>query len=360
MQHILQRFLLAFMLLAGISSANAQTIWPTPEVEQMYKQAREYHSQGNLRQAVIMYQQAIRIAPNIPLLHRELAHTYYLAKGYNEAITTLEPLIKSGEADAEAYRIMAASLLATNEQKKAKNILKKGITEYPNSGLLYHEMGLMYETDGEIVYALESWLDGIENDPTYHVNYYDAARTYMNTNKTVWAILYAETFINIEQYTPRANDTRKMLLTAYGQLFNSLATGEIPKFGSKSSKNMDFEKAVYDTYIKLSPVISDGITTENLIMLRTRFMMNWVEEYARKYPYTLFSRHDFLIRNGYFDSYNQWLLGKAENPQQYEAWNKFHQEAIPAFQSWLQQNPYHPLKEDFYNEKEVDGIFRKR
>ena len=63
----------------------AQTKWPSPEVEQMYNQARDYLSQGNIQQAIITYQQAIRIAPDQMLLYRDLGKAYFLGGNYKEA-----------------------------------------------------------------------------------------------------------------------------------------------------------------------------------------------------------------------------------------------------------------------------------
>ncbi len=342
------------------NNIQAQIIWPTPEVESLYREARQFHNNGNLREAIVRYQQAIQIAPDIVLLYRDLAQAYYLAKGYNEALNTLQPIVDQGAADAETYKIMAQSLIAIKEPKKAKKLLREAVEKHPNSGSLYHVMGRMYMDDNEVAYALESWLDGIEKDPSYHLNYYEAATTYMNTDKVVWAILYGEIFINLEQQTRRSHDLRLMVFEAYKKLYNSLATGDIPKFGASARDGMvGFEEAVYDTYIKLSPVVSDGIYTENLIMLRTRFLMDWTLNYAAKYPFSLFARHDQLMRDGYFDIYNQWLFGKVENLQQYDTWKKFHDNAIPQLEDWLRRNPYRPLANDFYNDKMVDGIFQK-
>ena len=353
--------IICFIGLFPTSNAAGQVAWPTPEVERLYDEARAFHSNGNLREAIIRYQQAIQIAPEIVLLYRELAQAYYLAKGYNEAMNTLQPIIDQGKADPETYKIMAQSLIGVKESKKAKKLLRQAVEEYPNSGSLYHLMGKMFMQDNEVAYALESWLDGIEKDPTYHINYYEAATTYMNTNKVVWAIIYGEMFINLEQQTRRSHDIRLMVFEAYKKLFNSLSTGDIPKFGSSERDGTaGFEEAVYDTYIKLSPVMSDGVYTENLIMLRTRFLMDWTLKYAAKYPFSLFARHNNMITNGYFDSYNQWLFGKVENLQQYDNWKKFHDKALPQLESWLQRNPYRPTSSDFYNDKMVDGIFRKQ
>ena len=96
-------------------------------------------------------------------------------------------------------------------------------------------------------------------------------------------------------------------------------------------------------------------------MLRTRFIMDWqVKGYATRYPLSLFSRHDDMIRNGYFDIYNQWLFGKAENPQGFEAWTKFHPDAMPDMEDYFKTKPYRPVAKDFHNDKDVEDIFKKK
>ncbi len=343
--------------------AGAQGVWPTPEAEQMYKDAREFYSRGNLKQAIITYQQAIQIAPDVMLLYRDLGQAYYMANDYDNALNTLEPIVKNGAGDAQCYQVIAACYQAKGEKKKARSTLQKGIASYSNSGLLYSQMGKLHEEENETVYALESWLKGIANDPAYHINYYDAARMYMSTNKPVWAILYGEMFVNLEQQTPRANETRVMLMDAYRKLYATIPAMEVPKFGSKQTvtEAKNFEDAVLRTFIKLSPVVSDGVTAENLTMLRTRFLMDWTIQYASKYPFSLFSRQDMLLRNGYFDIYNQWLFGKAENQEFFEAWKKFHAKAIPSLEQWLRDHPYHPVAGDAYNDTKVsDNIFSKK
>jgi hypothetical protein len=138
----------------------------------------------------------------------------------------------------------------------------------------------------------------------------------------------------------------------------------LPKYDKKNDANPEsngFEQAVFNTYIKLSPVVADGITAENLTMLRTRFMMDWYQQhFNEKYPFTLFRRQDEMIRDGYFDIYNQWMFGKAENAQMYDAWTKFHADAIPDMEEWLKENKYMAVASDAYNAKEVEGIFLKK
>ena len=351
---------------ASLSVANGQTIvWPSPEVEQMYNEAREQNARGNLRGAITLYQQALQIAPGVMALHRELGKAYSLAGANEEAQKTLEPIVKSGDADEQTYQALGSSYYASGSYRKSKSTFEAGVERYPHSGIIYNAWGKMYEEDKQDEEALKTYIKGIAAAPGYHLNYYDAAQSYMNTNKPVWAILYGEMFINMEQQTTRSHETRAMLMRAYNRLFNAIARESIPKYGKKQQAvggppTNGFEEAVYNTYIKLTPVMADGITTENLTMLRARFIMDWYMQYAQKYPFTLFQRHDEMIRDGYFDIYNQWLFGKAENVPQYEAWNKFHPEAMPEMEAWLKENTFMPTAADCYNTADVSGIFLKK
>lgn len=349
------------MTISIFSYAQQPIVWPSPEVEQMYITARGNMSKGNLKTAIVNYQQLIPMAPDVMELYRDLGQMYFLTGNYEQADKTLNSIISSGKADQESYRIAASSLAAQGENKKSKSMLEKGIEQFPKSGLLYHELGKQYDDRNEEEEALKAWLDGIEADPDYHVNYYEAARTYMITQHTVWAILYGEMFINMEHETPRANETRKMLLSAYKKFFLTPATGDAPEFGkNKSMAANSFEEAVAQSLRKLAPVVADGITTENLVMLRTRFAMEWNREFAVKYPFSLFSYHQQLLQEGLFESYNQWLYAKAESMQQYESWNNFHKTALQELNNWMLPHPYKPISSDFYNDKKVKGLFAAR
>lgn len=319
--------------------------------------------QGQLQQAIVAYRQAIQLAPEQMVLHRDLGRAYYLAGNSEQAEEILEPVMKSGEADEQVYQVMASIQAGKGEKKKARNILQKGIERYPASGMLQHDLGKLYEEEGEHEDALLAWLRGIEAEPGYHLNYYDAARAYYESEKPIWAIIYGEIFVNMEQLTPRSYETREMLLNAYKKIYYTIPQGDLPKYskgGNKQSKAGSFESSLQQAMMKLAPVVSDGVSTENLTMLRTRLAMDWAANYSAQYPFTLFAYHDEMLRQGYFEAYNQWLFGKVENAQQHEAWLAFHAQAMPAFEAWLRQNKLRPVNRDFYSDKQVSGLFPSR
>jgi tetratricopeptide (TPR) repeat protein len=358
---MMKHFRLLFLLLVFCGKGYSQDLyWPSPEVEQMYKQAKESLARGAIKQSIVLLQQAIGLAPEVMLLHRDLAQALIVAGNYEESYNTIKSVLESSQADELTYQIAGASLLGKGEKKQAKKILEKGIKAYPHSGMLYSELGKYYETQDDLEFALDAWLKGIEGDPAYHLNYYNAARIYAETDKPIWTILYGETYVNLDRHSTRATDIKKLMLASYQKLFGK--TGKTLRYGENvtAGEEQSFEAAVMQTFSQLSPVVGDGITTENLIMLKARFIMDWNINFSAKYPFSLFSYHDKMLRDGEFDAYNQWLFGKVENARQYDSWTQFHKEAISEYESWVRTNQLTPTGADFYNSKDLRALFARK
>lgn len=335
---------------------SAQTVWSHPEAEQLYLQGSEYLKKGNFALASNAYLQAIDLEPGHLEIYKELGQSYYFAGKYKEALEAIAPLFENKNADAESYQIAAASLTAQKETRQARKRIEEGLGRYPNSGLLYFEYGRLYDDSGSPEDALRQWLKGISMDPGYRVNYYEVARLYAQSKEPWWALIYGETFVNLERVTPRADNTRKMLLEVYKSLFLKAGTNNI-MIQNIPANPSTFEQAVLSTFREAAPAVMDGVTTENLTMLRARFMTVWKVQYAAKYPHTLFNYWDQLLGNGYFDVYNQWLFAKAENDGQYKAWQSFHGAILPAFQAWAGAHPLQPTSADDYNKKKIKDLF---
>lgn len=353
--------LLLFLLCCGLgTSLRAQIAWPSPEVERMYEQARTAMNNGNARQAAALFKQITELAPDVPIARRDLAQAHALQGRHAEVIEALKPLFDAGTADEEAYRIAALSYTAQRDGRKARAILRSGLREYPSSGPLYKELGTALDADGDREEALSAWLEGIRRAPGYHVNYYEAAHAYVFTTKLVWCILYAEVFLATERRTPRAADARKMLLAAYRRFYFPTAADARAAAAGRASDPSSFEGAVEGTLRSLLPVVSDGITTESLTMLRTRFILEWNRRWAARYPFALFRRMDEMLRAGHFEAYNHALFAQAENANAAALWEKMNPDAISAFESWAAANPLRVEAGEGPNDGRVKGIFLKR
>jgi hypothetical protein len=175
--------------------------------------------------------------------------------------------------------------------------------------------------------AIEQWERGIQEDPSFSGNYYNAARFYYYTKDKVWTLLYGEIFVNMESLTERAIAMKKLLLDAYKQKLFTDAD-----LMSGTDKNTpEFAKAFLQTMSKEATLASRGITTETLTMIRTRFILDWFANYSGRFPFKLFDYQQQLIKEGMFDAYNQWLFGTVESLPSYDNWIKAHADAHASF-----------------------------
>ncbi len=344
-----QKFLITMLISIGFSNVHAQE-WPSPEVEQMYTQGMSNLGRGNAQEAIAIFQKTLQAAPDNFLVKRALAKSYQLAGENDNANKVLAPIFGNNSADAECYRISAMAYLGDKKEKDAKKVLQQGLSVFPKSGGLYHELGILYEQQKDNEKALKTWLDGIANDNNYHLNYYEATIAYMNTDDVIWPIIYGEIFINKEPNTQRSNEVRTLLLDAYKKLFFTPSKNVTGDFTDKRAPQT-FEDAVKQTFLSLFFVVSDGITTENLTMLRSRFIINWKNNYASHYPFALFNYQENMMQLGQFDAYNQWLFGKAENAQQYNTWVNTFNEDLLSMDKYRIAKPLQIAKEENYNKQ---------
>ena len=359
MRLVTRKIFILFILLYTAYNVSAQDSWPSPEVAQMYRHAQDYVAMGNYADAIVTYKQVIILAPGKFILYEGLGKAQYLSGSYKEAEETLQPYIGDHEADEAFYDMLGASRAAQNDGKGAKAVLKKGLEHFPASGLLYYDMGHLYELEKKKEEAITAWVEGISNAPAYAQNYYAAARAYMNGDDVLQGLLYGEIYLDITQDTTGVDSLKEMLFAGYKTMFDDIASRSTTALGETSPVINSFADAVEQTYVSLTPVVSDGITTENLTMVRTRFIMEWMDKYAGKYPYSLFTYQDYLIRNGLFDIYNEWLFGKAESTTEYNAWNQFHPGEMDIWLEKKREHPLKPLSSDVYDSRDIGGKRKK-
>jgi tetratricopeptide (TPR) repeat protein len=288
--------------------------------------ARSFMRSGDWDNAILVLNKALTQDPNNMELQKDLTLSYYYKRDYAKALEQVKPMLEREDADVTVYQIGGNIYKALEEVKEADKLYKKGLKKFPNSGPLYSEYGeLLWEKKD--YNAIKLWEKGIEVAPSFAGNYYNAAVYYYYTKDKIWTVIYGEIFVNMEYLTERATEMKKLLLSTYKEkLFNNLG-------GDKTLDKREnaFTKAVQQTFDKQASLVSRGITTETLNMVRTRFILDWFANYASKFPFRLFDYQQQLIREGMFEAYNQWLFGTAENLSAYDQWTKNNSEAYTKF-----------------------------
>jgi len=315
--------ILAVLLLGGYW-LNAQT------VQEIQTAARDQQRTGGYANALTILTDGLQKYPANLDLEKDLALNYYLMRDYKKGVATLQRSLKDGSADEQVYQVTAMLYRGLLDYKEGETLLKSGIKAFPNSGTLYSEYGDMLDskTPGQGL-GLQQFEAGIKADPSFPGNYYKAAKALQTSNFWIGAMLYAEIYCNLDSYSARTTEMKNLM-------FDCLRKSLMPGNSALLQTNGKFEEAVHSTLMRHATVAKAPLTPEALSALRTRFVLDWQENSASKWPFQLFAMQRSLVTEGHFDAYNQWLLGPPANLTAFDNWTKTHDREYKAFTNYKQ------------------------
>jgi tetratricopeptide (TPR) repeat protein len=306
-------------------------IWVAPpqamaqSAAELRETGRQFMQQGDFANAVLVFNRALEAAPaNLDVI-KDLTLAYYFQNESAKALAVIKPVLDKDEADEQCYQIAANLYKQLVQPKESDKLYRKAIKKYPDNGPLYNDFGELLWAQQDYN-AIKQWEKGIEMDPGFSKNYYNACKFYYLTADVVWAIHYAEIFINIEPLSNKATEVRNILLDSYKKMFTG---SSLP--ASKSANPNPFEKNYFTAMNRQTAVASFGINTESLVMIRTRFLFDWFAGEGKKIPVKLFEYHRQLLQEGMFEAYNQWLFGPVQNLAAYQNWVSNNQAAYNEF-----------------------------
>lgn len=316
----MKRFWILLPLLGFALAIKAQT-----DVKTLQQKAKDFMQQGDYSNATLVLKKALEQEPGNIDLQNDLLFNYYLSQDYGKAMELGKKLTSEPGADIRSYQVLGLTYRNIEEIKECERLYRAGIKAYPNSGVLYNEYGELLWSRKKLEEAIDQWEKGIAADPNYSGNYYNAAKYYYVSSDKVWALIYGEIFLNLESYSRRTPEIKELLLEAYKKYYTNLNSLKQP------DPNNDFEQAFTKLLNKHASVVSTGITTASLTMLRTRFLLDWFKLDQGVYPFRLFDYQRQLTKEGYFDAYNQWIFGAAQNLPEFQQWTQQNQQAYDGF-----------------------------
>lgn len=294
-----------------------KTLLFAQDAKQLHENARTFMHQGDYPNAILVLNRALALQPNNLEIAKDLGLNYYYSKDYNKAVEVLKPLLDRDDVDDQCFQIAGDAYWAMDDSKECETIYRKGIKKLPTSGPLYNELGKVLWTKNDFN-AIKQWEKGIENDPGFAGNYYNACKYYYFTTDKVWSLIYGEIFLNIDPLSAYSPEIKNILLEGYKKLF---ADADLEK--NNKDKN-SFTIAFLKTMNRQSTIAASGINAETLTMIRTRFILDWYTNYAKQYPFKLFDLQHQYIQEGLFDAYNQWVFATAQNLPAYQNWTTTH------------------------------------
>lgn len=316
------RITISFLFLVQFTAAQ-QTVQQLRETALVFQRQQDYSN------TIMVLAKALEIEPgNVDLL-KDVAFTYYLSGDYAKAAQRILPLTDLELADEQMFQIAGSVFKELEDFKTAERLYKKGLKKFENSGALYSELGDLFWIQQKPVEAIAQWEAGINIDPSFSGNYYHAAKFYFAAGDKSRSIVYGEVFVNLESYSVRSAEIKILLLESYKRIY---MPGDNKKFYVKAPS--PFELDFLQTMSKQNELSLHGITPETLLIIRSRFILDWFNANENKYAFHLFDHMRYLMREGMFEAYNQWLFGPASDPNAYQNWIRTHEDEYLAFSSY--------------------------
>jgi len=322
---------------------------------------------GQSDSAIWYLGQAKALYPEKLTYEYETGLALYMKEDYQAALTIFNKLCKHKAAEDLYFKMLGNTYDLLGQREKARKAYQRGLKKFPDSGPLYLEMGVIEMLDKRYDQALDYWEKGIAVDPTHASNYYWAAKLYAGSDEKVWALIYAELFLNLEFNTKRSREISKLLYDTYGQVYEptSDSTGvthltqkgmmlvldDLQKALKQAKKGtkvqlLPFEGAYAMTFsLAAVPFYQDTVSLERLHQLRSRFIELWYDEekpYSQAYTHALFDYHRSMMAQGFFDCYNYLLLHQGD----LETFQAFYEKNEARFEGFLQWYNTHDIDFD--------------
>ncbi len=335
-------FAIALFLFAIYCETNAQP----GDTKTLQETARTFMRTGDFDNAIIVLTRALQNDSKNLELQKDLTMSFYLKRDFVKALEGAKEIIDRDDADVQCFQIAGNVYKALEQAKDCDKMYKKALKKFPKSGALLSEYGeLLWSTKD--FSAINYWEEGIKNDPAFGGNYYNAAIYYFYSKDKIWSLIYGEIFVNMESLSERGAAMKELLLQGYKEkLFSeaNLLNGE------EKNKN-EFALAFLSSMNKQTGIAIDGLSVDALIMIRTRFILDWYAASATKFPYRLFDYHKQLLSEGMFEAYNQWLFGPTNNLAAYDSWTKLHADDYNNFTIFQKSRVFRMPQGQYYQAK---------
>ena len=129
--------------------------------------------------------------------------------------------------------------------------------------------------------------------------------------------------------------------------YRKLLTDVITDSALKTKNN--FSQKYLGTLYKEFTAVKNGINAISLSLLRTKFILDWYRDDNTEFPHQLFVFHQNLLRKGFFDAYNQWLLGSSDDLEAFQKWVQLHQQEYNSFIEFYKTQTFKMSPHQHYN-----------
>ena len=232
--------------------------------EAMVTSAKALVDQGQIHEAIKVYEQAVAQTPLRPEAYSDLGNAFMRLNGHSQAIEMFSRAIEIDPHSAIYHNNIALALMETAQSGSAIKHLQRAIKLSPHISDLFHNLGDALKTQGEFEDAEVNYRKAITLRPTAYQTRYNLANMLLSLDRHAEALVEFRHAIEIEPDLPEAYNNIGLIL--------ALNKATIPQAIQH-----------YDKALQLKPGYDDAMVNKSYALLKTGdFKQAWPLHEHRK------------------------------------------------------------------------------
>lgn len=151
----------------------------TPEVQQLYLQAKKAQQQGDHATAIVKYQAMIKLAPHLAAAYNNLGMLYFEDRDYTHAVEVLQRASELNPDMHTAPAMLGMSYFQLGRYEKAEPLLRAALSANPNDDNVEMMLALILIDFKEFTEAAAHLNNFLGRNPKSQEGWYLLRKTYL-------------------------------------------------------------------------------------------------------------------------------------------------------------------------------------
>lgn len=186
-------------------------------LEDIVREGIQYHDNGEFKNAIEAYELALKIDSKSPLVHYEMALSYFSMEEYEKAIKHVDVVIQQkGDLMLQSYLIKGSALDILGKTKESIQLFEKAIKKNKGHYLLHYNLALNYYRQNDVEKAEKNVIMAIENNPNHASSHLFLATIENQKGNKVQSLLAVHYFLFLEPNSIRSPAAYELLQKNFG------------------------------------------------------------------------------------------------------------------------------------------------
>lgn len=310
------------------------TIYAQPSSEKLIREGVSLHDKGRYKEAIALYEEALKVNPSSMSAVYELSLSYLQLKKYDESIKYSSRVISANFQPLlmDAYIVKGTALANQDKMNDAIRLLNEALEKCGDEYLLHFNLGLCYFNKKDNKMAVQHLRKAIELDATHSSAFLLYAYALNDLGRWVQSFYSFHFFLLLEPNTDRSKD-------AFGEMMDILNT-KLDNGSEKLSLEEGIDrKRIYDDLQQKKPFNVNSTTqykyfveSSKMIFFTLGQMQNDTQSGLLWYFFV--PTYEEILGSGHFDAYCRYV-SVAYFPESLKWWNN-NKAQVDDFIEWFE------------------------